>query len=536
MKSKNVFLFLFILILAAGFKIVLLLSDAFPFNSDEAIVGLMAKHILEGERPIFFYGQSYMGSFDAWLVSAGFAFFGAKIWVIRAIQGLLYLCTIAFSMLIVDRVSDSRLAVIITGVLLAFPTVNMTLYTTVSLGGYGESLLIGSVLMLIFLILRKEIQSFGKKAILVFGMGLITGFGFWINGFTLVYSIPVLVVLFWLWVQSTHEGSEISKVLTLFLVLVVGLLVGMTPWIYSIFQLGWREAVGEIFGSAVAVGKSGYFISIVERLRNFVLFGFTVIFGIRPPWGVQLLVKALIVPVIIIWLLVIYFGSHKSCRNTNKGIRQLVAGVCLALLLGFVLTPFGNDPSGRYFLPIYHMLAIWAGLVVPSLKYKRLYKIVGMSVLVIFNIWGTFQCVKANPPGLTTQFDTVAQIDHRNDLELIHFLEENEEYFGYSNYWVAYPLAFRSDETMIFIPALPYHLDLRYTKRDNRYAPYIKVVEKSQRVAYITTKHPALDERIRAGLKQRNIQWQEEKIGDYQIFYHLSEKITPDKLELKLVE
>ena len=536
MKSKKAFIFIFILVLAAAFKIVLLLSDVFPFNADEAIVGLMARHILEGERPIFFYGQSYMGSFDAWLVSAGFAIFGAKIWVIRAIQVLLYLCTIALSMLIVDRVSDSRLAVIITGVLLAFPTVNMTLYSTVSLGGYGESLLIGTVLMLIFLILRKDKRLFGNKAILVFGMGLIIGFGFWINSFTLVYSIPVLALLFWQWVQWTHEGIEISKVLTLFLVLVVGLLVGMTPWIYSIFQLGWHEAVGEIFGSAVAVDKSGYFISIAEHLRNFVLFGFTVIFGIRPPWGVQLLAKALIVPVIIIWLLVIYFGLRKSFMNTNKGIRQLVAGVCLVLMLGFVLTPFGNDPSGRYFLPIYHMLAIWTGLVVASLKYKHLYKIVGMAVIVIFNILGTFQCVKANPPGLTTQFDTVAQIDHRNDLELIHFLEEEEEYFGYSNYWVAYPLAFRSDEKMIFIPALPYHLDLRYTKRDNRYAPYNEVVEISERVAYITTKHPLLDERIRDGLKQRNIQWKEEKIGDFQIFYHLSEKITPDELELELVE
>lgn len=37
-----------------------------PFNGDEAIVALMARHILRGERPVFFYGQAYLGATDAW--------------------------------------------------------------------------------------------------------------------------------------------------------------------------------------------------------------------------------------------------------------------------------------------------------------------------------------------------------------------------------------------------------------------------------------------------------------------------------------
>jgi hypothetical protein len=36
-----------------------------PLNSDEAVVGLMARHILDGKRPVFYYGQAYMGSLDA---------------------------------------------------------------------------------------------------------------------------------------------------------------------------------------------------------------------------------------------------------------------------------------------------------------------------------------------------------------------------------------------------------------------------------------------------------------------------------------
>src|SRR5512143_2634221 len=57
---------LLILALAAslGVKILLLGIQAVPFNADEAVVALMAKHILQGERPLFFYGQAYMGSLD----------------------------------------------------------------------------------------------------------------------------------------------------------------------------------------------------------------------------------------------------------------------------------------------------------------------------------------------------------------------------------------------------------------------------------------------------------------------------------------
>ena len=47
---------------AAGLKCALLLTGRIPFNSDEAIVALMARHINQGNLPIFFlwsglYGQ-----------------------------------------------------------------------------------------------------------------------------------------------------------------------------------------------------------------------------------------------------------------------------------------------------------------------------------------------------------------------------------------------------------------------------------------------------------------------------------------------
>src|SRR3972149_142944 len=81
-------------LVAVGLKLSLLAAGSVPFNADEAVVALMARHILQGERPVFFYGQAYMGSLDAYLVAGGFWLFGEKVWVLRGVQGVLYLGTI----------------------------------------------------------------------------------------------------------------------------------------------------------------------------------------------------------------------------------------------------------------------------------------------------------------------------------------------------------------------------------------------------------------------------------------------------------
>jgi hypothetical protein len=147
-----------------------------------------------------------------------------------------------------------------------------------------------------------------------------------------------------------------------------------------------------------------------------------------------------------------------------------------------------------------------------------------------FNLWGTVQSAVRNPPGLTTQFDAATRVDHRFDSALIAFLEQNGERRGYTNYWVAYPLAFLSGEDLVFVPRLPYHPDFRYTARDDRYAPYDDLVTAGDRIAYITTSHPALDERLRQGLAAAGASFMEVSIGDYHVFYRLSIPLRPEDI------
>src|SRR2546428_12581251 len=59
--------------------------EGFDFDSDQAVVGLMAKHLSELRAfPLFFYGQHYMLGVQAWLAAPFFLIGGTSVAMLRA--------------------------------------------------------------------------------------------------------------------------------------------------------------------------------------------------------------------------------------------------------------------------------------------------------------------------------------------------------------------------------------------------------------------------------------------------------------------
>ena len=493
-----------------------------PFNSDEAVVALMARHILQGERPIFFYGQAYLGSLDAWLVAAGFKLFGQQVWVIRLVQGLLYLGTVATAYLLARRVYPGSRWIARAGVLLlAAPTVTVTLYTTASLGGYGETLLIGNLLLLLAL----TVHAGRDRPAHWLALGLLSGLGFWAFGLILVYLMPVLITL--LLALRRSPGRWPWGVLAL-----AGAVVGTWPWIGFTLANG-LSSLRELGGSAIGgVTPVGFVLDAFRHLYNFLLFGTTVIWGLRPSWSVEWLAAPLIPLVLAVGLGTFWFATRwLASADPSAPGRRLLYGVAAATVTGFVLTPFGADPSGRYFLPMAVPGAILTAEALSRLPSRLLANGLALAITV-FNLAGTAGSALRYPPGITTQFDPVARVDKRYDQALIDFLLVEGETRGYASYWVEFPIAFLSQERLIFSARLPYHEDFRYTPRDDRYPPYTQAVEASPRAAYITARHPELDENIRRALNGMGVPYRERQIGDYHIFYDLPRKVIPGELSL----
>jgi hypothetical protein len=67
---------IFLVVLSVAFRLPILLN-AHELNSDVAIVGLQAKHVLAGEFQWFLWGSGYQSSLDALWASGWFALFGA---------------------------------------------------------------------------------------------------------------------------------------------------------------------------------------------------------------------------------------------------------------------------------------------------------------------------------------------------------------------------------------------------------------------------------------------------------------------------
>jgi len=518
-------------------KLWLVLSDVLPFNSDEAVVALMARHILEGERPIFFYGQAYMGSLDAWFIAVGFWIFGQQVWVIRFVQSILYIGILITTYILGEIALGSKRAGVIAVGFLAIPNVIVSLYTTVSLGGYGEGLLIGNLILILGLRISESLKQQNSVSIWSWiAWGFLSGFGLWVLGLTLIYSFPMVLFLLYRLAQSSRsERGWLSIIFWKRIGFIsLGAIIGSIPWWIYAIRNGLSTLISELSGSAVSVEQSHWLIQIGQHISRFLLFGSTAAFGMRPSWEIRWLGLPLLPVVLAFWVGVLYFIIRRfSPGKVNRFGAGTLVGVMLVLAAGYIFTPFGVDPSGRYFVPLVIPLSLFAGEMLLSLvdRYGRwVYGFI--AIIIVYNLWGTIQSAERFPPGITTQFNPITQVDQNKIGELMSFLEDNGETRGYTNYWVSYPLAFLSKETLIFVPRLPYHRNMDYTSRDDRYEPYDLAVESSNQAAFITTNHPTLNNYLREHFENKGLTWKEHQIGDYFIFFDLSELITPEEIGL----
>ena len=171
--------------LAAG--LVLLRSAVFVFfdavfDSDQAIVGLMAKHLSDGRTlPVFTYGQDYQLAIEAWLAAPLFWLFGPSVVALKlpllAINIMLAVLLIA----LLERELGLRpvLGLLLTSLFILAPP-GTTIYFLEASGGQVEPLFVA---LLLWVTRRRP-----------FLFGTILAFGFLQRVFT-AYALGALVLI-----------------------------------------------------------------------------------------------------------------------------------------------------------------------------------------------------------------------------------------------------------------------------------------------------------------------------------------------------
>jgi len=177
------------------------------FQGDEAIFGLMALHILQGEFPTFFYGQNYLGSAEA-VVAAGFiSLFGTDIFTLRLGAVLQFGVFLVLHAALVSRLWGYRVA-LISLLPLIVPAPYVLDYIYRPIGFVGPLLVCGTGALLLSQIAVPNRLRYVRS----FLLGIIIGFGLWSNQLVVVY-VATLVIVYWL---STPEWSAIYSRLSLF--------------------------------------------------------------------------------------------------------------------------------------------------------------------------------------------------------------------------------------------------------------------------------------------------------------------------------
>ena len=141
------------------------------------------------------------------------------------------------------------------------------------------------------------------------------------------------------------------------------------PWLWFTLNNGLTSLM-ELGGSAIAGASPAHPVfAAFTHIFNLLLFGPTVVWGLRPPWSAQFLALPLVPIVLAIHSAVLVFVVTRGLRlrDSARAGRWLLFGSCAVLTGGFIFTPFGADPSGRYFVPLAAPLALFTAEMLHTL-------------------------------------------------------------------------------------------------------------------------------------------------------------------------
>src|SRR4051794_4072944 len=124
-------------------RLWLLLGSRGAITGDEAVVGLMARHVVaHGQIDAFFWGQHYGGTLEVLLTAPFVAVLGNTALALRILPLALLAASCAVTYLIARRVLDRGAALCAAALLWSWPA-NLVWHTSREWGFYGAALLLG---------------------------------------------------------------------------------------------------------------------------------------------------------------------------------------------------------------------------------------------------------------------------------------------------------------------------------------------------------------------------------------------------------
>ena len=380
-------------------------------ESDEAIVGLMARHALEGELKVFYWVNYYSGTQEVLLTAGLFALVGPSVAALKlvpvALLGALALVTWRIGRLTVGEPA-ARLGAALLWVWPPF----LVFWSTKARSAYGVGPLCGAVVLWMAIRLRDRPRRL-DAAILGFALGC----GIWSTQQSLLLGLPALA-----WLLARRPG-----VLRLTHYAVAGAAVGAAPW------LAWNATHG-LKGVLPVTSVEGQHTTYLGRLGDL----FTVVLpewlGLRLPYSRDWLVwRPLGVALTAAALALLLFAITRRTRRTEPLVVAVVLYPFIYAATSF--TFFTDEPRYLIFIAPVLTLLLASALARPA---------VAATALALGVAWTAFYLVRLEDQG---RFRYVGQ--PTNMAPLISLLDRERQDRVFADYWIAYRLDFESGERII---------------------------------------------------------------------------------------
>ena len=408
-------------------RVWILATPLGTLDADEAVWGLMARHVLDGELSTFYWGQPYGGTQEVFLTAAVFAVAGSSTLAVKLVPAALF----AVAALLVWRVGRRTIGELSARVAAALFWIwpSYGVWKSVRAHGfYGSALVLSLLALLLVLRLRDDPSRRDAAA-----LGLVLGLGWWATPqFALVAAPAVL----WLLVVRRDALPRLWPALP-------AAVLGALPWLVANVRHDW-------YSFDYAPGGGTY----LSRFRGFFTATLPMALDLRVPfaldWALGTVVSGLLLLATLGWI-----GYLVLRRHGRLGPLVPVVVAFPFLYAASSFTWLVEEP--RYLVLLTPVLALLLaeGLRRPPVVAAALAVAFALSLTGLERMEGSFR------------YETrTGHVDVPDDLgPLLDALEARGVRTVRADYWLAERITFESKE--------------RIVASSHRYPPFTERVEAS---------------------------------------------------------
>lgn len=531
-------------------------------NSDEATIDLMALHIFQGkELPVFFYGQSYMGAFEAYIGALCFHLFGVSVSSLRF--GLLPLFAIFLicTYILIKKLYGSTAFALFSLAILSLGSNDIIMHQLKAIGGYPETLMFSAIIFLLAYSLAStshpwqhelSAQQQRKRSWLYGLLGLCTGFA--------LYTDPLIfpqLLTAWLGLIIFCRRELRSWPL---LWVLLGFCLGISPAVIDGIRAGPNNTM---INAIINIQRSGaeqlaqQHLTFIHQLIGALLISFPTATGLNPacqasdfPYfgpGTAGTTTCLLVHgswaagYLMLWTLALaqiarplWHAFHTRQWRTwtieerqasvNLSFRLLLLLSAMFSLLLYVFKPeaaLAPLPTTRYLMCMLLTLPVllwplWNGLQRGSFKLQRvsLMRAGSLGLIALLAFVGTMYLF-GTARIFQDEVIPAQNFAYQQD-DLVHNLLNIGATRIYSDYWTCNRIIFASKEQIICAT-----LDPQLHPGQDRYLPYRTMVAAVSHPTYIFPLHGNGSDQIHTleqQLQQQNIPYQRFIMHGYAIY------------------